>query len=180
MHLYIANGTRQIQHFMYRIPEIKQVRQQTIAVGGQIKISGDLQPEQIDAIIDQHRKYGIIDVVDIEKGRSPAPLCFQVGRAISPDRITKLMLRYQGVMVERGKDSRKNAAIVMANTLGTTVREQGTGVELEEIEVSATEENKPGASNTDLHSERTIINRADRTPSGGTTTRPRLKGRTRN
>lgn len=157
MQLYIANGTRQINDFHYRIPETKQVRRQTIAVGGQILISGDLTKVEVDAVIDQHRKYGLIPADEIDTSNGPAPLCFQVGRPIPPERISLLMQRNAGVMVMRGRESRKAAAIVMANALGTSVRDQGTGMELSEVEVSLTEDTRGGAADEKQH-EKTFVN----------------------
>jgi len=160
MDLYICNGTRQHFTFMYRLPEVDQVRQQTIRVGGQIKLSGDLNRVQIDEVIKQHKKYGMIPVSEIDSGRTLAPLAYQEGRAITPDKIARLMRRNEGVKLEMGRKNREDAAIVMTAGLGNNLRESGVPGDLQEVEVEVTEV-RDGRSNTDNPpiEERTIVQR---------------------
>lgn len=172
-HLYIANGTRQIFNFMYRLPEVPQVRQQSIRVGGQIRISAPkegLNNIQIDAIIEQHRKYGLIPVSEIEKGKTSAPLAYQIGSPIPADRIARLMLRNEGVKAEMGRKFREDAAVVMTAGLGTNLRESGVEGDLNEVEVEVTEV-RDQRSNTDNEpvGERTIVTKegAPRSEKGG-------------
>jgi hypothetical protein len=164
MDLYIANGTRQIQQFMYRLPEVTQVRVQTIRIGGQIKISAGslgLTKPEVDSIIEQHRKYGMIPVAEIDSGRNAAPLCYQVDKTISTDKIYKLMKRNQQAQIEAGKQNRKDAAIVMASTLGTNLREEGIQGDLEELEIGLTEEHRRGQGNgEDPIEEKIVVNKS--------------------
>ena len=169
-HLYIANGTRQNFVFMYRLPEIAQVRQQPIRVGGQIRITAPkegLNTIQIDAIIEQHKKYGLIPASEIEKGKTSAPLAYQVGSPIPADRIARLMLRNQGVKVEMGRKFREDAAVVMTAGLGTNLRDSGVEGDLNEVEVEVTEV-RDMRSNTDSPpvEERTIVTKEGEGRSG--------------
>ncbi len=161
MHLFIANGTQQIQDFHYRVPDSNKVRQQKIAIGGQIRISGDLTTADIDAIVDQHKIYGMIPAEEIFSGRDPAPTAYRVGKAITQEEIFQLTQRNEGVLVERGKETRKNAAIGLASMLGTAAREGGTGVEFQEAEIEITEEPGKGRSISDGIDEKTVITRED-------------------
>lgn len=171
MHLYIANASRQVQNFMYRLPEHPQVRQQTIPIGGQIKISGDLTQVEIDAIVKQHEIYGLIPVEDIALKGGFASLCYQVGKPISPVKIEMLAQRNTGVLQDRGREQRKNAAIVMTNQLGASVREHG--VELGEVEVDTIEDDngrsrdRRAVTGDDRIEETTIVTREGRQPGRG-------------
>lgn len=160
--LFIANGTHQHQDFHYRIPEIKQSRQQRIAIGGQIRISGDLTQPQVDAIIEQHRKYGLIDANDILKGRGPCPLAFRVGRHITQDEIIMLTQRNRGELIERGEEMRKDMAQVLGNQLGQAATESGTGAEFAEASVEVIEETRKGEASGEKLEQKTIIERTDR------------------
>lgn len=163
MHLFIANGTHQVQDFHYRLPEQKQVRRQPIGVGQQIRISDDLRPVDIEAILKQYSVYGIIAADEITKGTSQAPFAYRVGSHIKSEEIEFLTQRNRGVLVSRGRESRDNAAIVMGNALGVSARDSGTGVEFEQAEIEVIEEQAKGASTGDPKiDETTVITRTDR------------------
>ena len=111
MKLYVCNGTRQVQAFVYRrriegSPGDKLITQ-PIPIGGQIQVSGDLNQYQVDDILDQHRRYGLIPVSEIATGRGLAPLAYQLDAPIDAGKIFRLAARNQGVMVERGKKAWK-------------------------------------------------------------------------
>ena len=164
--MYIGNASRQIQDFHYRVPEKAQVIRQTIKIGEQIKISGDLSIQDIESIVRQHAKYGLISVDEIaSKGRF-ASLCFQLDKPINPAKIEMLANRNMGVLMERGREQRKNAAIVMATTLGANGRERGLG-DLAGVEVETIEEDTPNARHRQAATgegrieEKTIVNPED-------------------
>src|SRR3974390_1318278 len=87
MDLYIGNATKQEQQFCYRVPEDGRLRVQDIHVGTQIKVSGELTAQQIDAIVDQHRMYGLIPAAEAGKVKDFAGLCYSVGKPIQIDKL---------------------------------------------------------------------------------------------
>ena len=144
MDLYIGNATRQVQQFCYRVPEQGGVRVQDIAIGTQIKISGDLNSAQIDSIIDQHRVYGLIPAKEAGKVKDFAGLCYSVGKPIKAERLQLAMDANQVVLKARGEQLRRDAAISVNNAIEGQLDEMGTGTRLREVEMSAAEEEPRG------------------------------------
>ncbi len=173
MELYVANGTHQKIDFTYRVPEFPSARVQPIAVGGQIRISGGLNVKQIESIIKQYEHYGMVPVDEILDSKRPAPLAFQVDKPIASELIEMLIQRNQGQLVDIGRETRKNAAIVATSQLGTQMRENNIPGELGQVEIEITEEKNKDNPKTpdDLVSETVVANREGQKP------RPTLKGR---
>ena len=67
MKMFIANGLHQNLDFQYRLPEVKGYRQQSIPIGSQVKISGDLSQKDIDLIVEHHSIYGMVAARDLDK-----------------------------------------------------------------------------------------------------------------
>ena len=91
MDLFIGNASRQTFLFAYRVPETTSLRTQPIAPGTQEKISGDLSPEQIDAILAQHAKYGLISEAEIDRARAFHGTCYSIGKRITNTKLAYLM-----------------------------------------------------------------------------------------
>lgn len=160
--LFIANGTMQVQEFHYRLPEAKNARRQVIPVGEQIRISGDLRSVDVDAIIKQHVKYGLIPADEILRGTKPAPLAYRVGRYISSEEIVLLSNRNQGILIDLGRQTRKDAAVAVGNALGRAAQESGNDFDTADVEI--TEVPKAGGAGTgeSLVAENIQIGREDR------------------
>jgi hypothetical protein len=117
--LYVANATTQNQAFSYRVPDehptgglvYSKNRTQEIPPGRQIAISGDLSSAQIDAIIEQHRKYGLLKVDEIGRQSTHIHIVASVDRPISASRLEEVMKNNLVILKERGKQMRKLAAI---------------------------------------------------------------------
>ena len=134
MKLYIANLTHQRQDFQYRLPEDGKIRKQTIEIGEQIQISGDLNTPEIDAIIEQHAIYGLINVTDIDRTKAFAGTCYSVGKPVNMERVRYAILHNQEVLEERGRDLRKEAAVAANNSI-----EEQTQGGLKALELSVEE-----------------------------------------
>jgi hypothetical protein len=151
LELYIANVTKQIVQFAYRAPERFGLVIQTIPIGGQIKVSpkgsqSDLSTPEIDSILEQHRKYGLISVEELDTNRSSFHgMCYCIGKPISVDRIHKAMQRNEETLEELGKTIRKEAALAVNNQIENTV-----GGNLKQLEMSVVEE-EPRGGYTDDH-----------------------------
>lgn len=114
MKLYIANGTHQNIDFMYRLPEYKSYRTQTIEVGKQIKISGELTPAQIDLIIQFHMKYGMIKFSEINDFKGfHIPYVYRVDEPIAQDTIEGLIIQNREYSKAEAKRLRAEAAITV-------------------------------------------------------------------
>lgn len=141
MKLYIANGTQQKHTFAYRLPNSNKVLTQPIAIGSQICIPRDLQQPEVDAVVKQHQKYGMIPAREIGSRGSPnSPMAFQVDKAFNPEQIAQLMAVNRGEMIKIGEQIRRDTAVVIATELGRAGREQPEGEELLEVQIDVIEE----------------------------------------
>jgi hypothetical protein len=149
--LYVANVTKQVCQFAYRSPERLGLVIQTIPIGGQIQIAPkgsmglDLSTPEIDGIIDQHRKYGLIAVEDIDTDKAKFHgICYSIGKPISVERLHKAMQRNEEVLEELGKTIRKEAALAVNNHIESQV-----GGNLKQLEMSVVEEEPRGGYSDD-------------------------------
>lgn len=177
MDLYIANLTKQNIDFAYRVPEEKGARLQNIKVGSQIKITGPggLNTKQVDAIINQNRKYGLIGVEEIDKTKPFAGMCFSVDSPVSIAKIERAISHNTKVLVERGQEMRQQAAVAEARRIEDHLTEESSPASLRNYEMSVVEENHSGASGLDPVAEGTRVNRT--TDEGGRPSPQRGGGR---
>lgn len=144
MKLYIGNLTRQRVEFAYRvIGEAGGIRMQAIQIGRQIQVAGDLNQPQIDAIVEHHSKYGMIPVADIKRNKHFAGLCYSIDRPISADNIMLGLDLNIGVLVERGKAMRQEAAVAAHNNIEQHMDETQIG-NLQDFKVTVEQEERKG------------------------------------
>ena len=143
--LYVANVTKQIIQFAYRVPERQGVVVQPIPIGGQIRITpvngkDDLSTVEIDAIVDRHRKYGLVPLDEVDSSKTQFHgMFYSVGKPISVERLHKAMQRTEEALEEQGKNIRREAAIAVNNQIEGTI-----GENLKRLEMSITEEEPRG------------------------------------
>lgn len=148
--LYVANVTKQIVQFAYRSPERQGLVIQPIPIGGQIKISprgsvsSELGVPEIDAIIDQHRKYGLISVDELETNRARFHgMCYSIGKPVSVDRLHRAMQRNEEMLEEMGVQIRKEAALAVNNQIESQIGG------IKQLEMSVQEEEPRGGYSDD-------------------------------
>jgi hypothetical protein len=139
--LYVGNVSKQIQMFAYRSPEKPGIVTQTIPIGGQIRVAPngmnvDLSPIEIEAIIGQHRMYGIVSVEDMGESNSPFNgLVYSVGKPISVEKLHKAMRRKEDELKRLGQRMRQEAALAVNSQI-----EEQIGAPLRQLEMSFAEE----------------------------------------
>ena len=139
MKLYIANCTQQDHNFVYRMLGQNGVRQQMIGVGRQVKLSGDLTTEEIEYVVNQHRRYGMIANSELSgKRRGFNALVYSIDKPVQVDDMALIVEFNREALDEQGRQMRKEAAIAVSNAI-----EQNTNT-LSALELSVTEEEKPG------------------------------------
>jgi hypothetical protein len=149
--LYIGNVTKQIQMFAYRVPERQGVITQTIPIGGQIRVSPngytvDLTTPEIDAILTQHKAYGILAVEELDsKGGPFSGLVYSIGKQLTADKLFKGMKRREEEINKFGQRIRQEAALAVNSQI-----EQQIGRPLRELDMSFEEEEPRGGYNDDL------------------------------
>ena len=139
MKLIIANCTQQNHDFLYRTIEHPAVRSRPIAIGGQIEISGNLNSEDVDYIIGQHTIYGMVRVDEIDRTKPYIGLCYSIDKPIPVEKLRIALAHNSAVLTERGRQIRKEAAVVAA---GGMDEDDNTG--LKAMELSVVEERKDG------------------------------------
>lgn len=137
MDLYIANPNLQDTDFAFRIPEMSGVKILKILAGGQSKTPGNMNIGQIESIISQHGKYGMIRLDEIDRAKGDyIPLLYQIDKPISESVIRRVLEHNKGVKIKDGKQIRKEAAdsVVAAakGVQGSSLKE--VDVEIEEVE----------------------------------------------
>jgi hypothetical protein len=153
MKIFVGNATRQYRTFAYRVPESGRPRTQDIPMGGQIQLTGDFSQNEVDAIVDQHRKYGLIEVKDIDRRKSFAGLCYQIDKPIRVSELQTAMVIRTEVLVERGKETRKAVALASAANLEQQLSDQERPEGLRGVETSFMEDNFDGREERDPLSE---------------------------
>lgn len=163
--LFIANCTKQRQDFVYRLPESPSVRRQTIEIGQQIQIAGDrtghLSQVDIDAIIDQHRVYGMIEA----KERPPQNfigLCYSIDRPVPATPIAGLIQHNEEVMLDLGRKARQDAALAMNDLAEKNIHEFGNDRDkVKEVEVTITEQAQGHSDRSAKLEEGTVVRRGE-------------------
>lgn len=143
--LYIANCTPQPNDFIYRLPETTNFRMQRIEVYGQIVISSNLSTPDINAIIDQHRVYGMIDAAELPRAKPFVGLCYSVDTPVKLDKIMFTIEHNREVLEEQGKTLRQEAAVVVNHVLAS---QPELASDYQGVEITVTEQvtkNNPDA-----------------------------------
>ena len=117
MKLFIANCTKQNYIHSYRVPEESGVRTIPIRIGAQVQIPGDFSQPQIDGLIRQHAKYGMIDVAEVDRTKPFVGLCYAVDKKIPVEKIVRAMTHNEAVLEERGRDLRRASAVASSNLI---------------------------------------------------------------
>jgi len=135
--LFIGNPSKQHHQFIYRLVDTRNFQQieRPIRFGAQVQLVGDLSTPQIDGIILQHAPYGMIPVDEIERTRGFIPLIYSIDKPIPQAKLLRAMNQNQGVLVERGKQSRQEAAVANSVALERNLEESpGSGITLNGVE----------------------------------------------
>lgn len=140
MKMYVANATKQKIDFAYRLPEINGARVQQIPIGGQIQLTGELNQLQVDSIIEQFGKYGMISVDEVDRSKAFTGLCYSIDKFVPVSKIMQAVRVNESVLQERGQLIRKESAIAENNRIEQIMQESGIPGELRKLELTVQEE----------------------------------------
>jgi hypothetical protein len=133
--LYVGNGTHHVIDFQYRLPEFKTYRMQMIAIGGQTRLSGDLNEKQIEIIISFHIKYGMVKYSEINDFKGFfIPYIYSIDAPISSEVLTELIVQNRAYNKRIGEKLRAEAAIAVNAQI-----EENAGAQLTAFEMEITE-----------------------------------------
>jgi hypothetical protein len=133
--LFIANPTKQNNHFFYQVPETRRMQNVVIPKGGQLKIPGGLTRAQLDGIVDQHREHGMIPASGVSRFSSEKiMLIYQFDKPIDMDSIHYRMDKNDAIALAVSDQVRVEATEYTVHDLAKT-----TGAEPETAEVILSE-----------------------------------------
>jgi hypothetical protein len=125
MKLFIANCKSQREAFSYRVGENGQLISQDIPAGGQIQIYRDADEATLRAIVEQHRKYGLIAVADIDRTKPFINLCYQFDKSITQNQIKYGIEHNSEVLAEVGRERRDQSAVAIGSNIERVAEEAG-------------------------------------------------------
>lgn len=151
--MYVANASLQRHLFSYRLPEEPKTRTITIESMGQALIPDDLRPDDVSAIMSQHKIYGFLNVDELRsaKLRERTTLMYSLGKPISSLAIDSLFNMNRGIMDEFGRRIRQETAVVANQAVNNALdeqRRQGLQADVRQFEMSVVEEEPAGGYTT--------------------------------
>lgn len=136
--LFVANCTKQQQLFYYRIIDDPRPSPApfsvTIRPGGQVVLPHkELTSPQIDAIVEQHAPYGLIDAREVDRTRPFIGMCYSLDQPVPLEAIQKGIVHNDEVLEIRGLETRKAAAIAVSNAVESQSNKEDApeGIDLE-------------------------------------------------
>lgn len=129
--LYVANCTRQPQLVYFRLDfneagvpahnRFQPAKQMTIPPGRQVPLGGDLHVNQIEDIIDQLSRYGLVASAEVPRLRKAAPFVFNLDQPVSADVIRTVSDINLGILTRQGAQRRAKAAVAVNETVTNAV-----------------------------------------------------------
>lgn len=123
--LYIANLSRQDHDFWYRVPAeegfVKQAQFRKIHKGTQQQIHNEAPRVVLEAIVEQHRQYGLIEASEVTKTKDFVGLCFSFDQPVNLDQMNYGVDHNSGVLYDRGVRNREEAALAADQAFETTL-----------------------------------------------------------
>lgn len=122
MKLYIANTTKQRHIFTFRTLETGRLRQIPIDHGSQMVVL-DGSTDEVEAVIQHHQIYGLVDSTKIDQSQSFVGLCYSINKPV-PATVIEKTIRDNDGHLTRGAHNLRQASIM---ALDNSLRESGTG-----------------------------------------------------
>jgi hypothetical protein len=138
--LFIANLSKQHQHFLYRLPEWQSTRAQDIAIGAQVQIPGDLSDTDIAYVIEKHRAYGMKSVQEARRIKGFTGLVYDIDRPVNlgdQGFIDEVQESNDDTLTERSNERREQTTAAISERLrqvGEGTREPLRRTEVEQVE----------------------------------------------
>ena len=148
MDLYIGNGTKQILQFEFRLKGSGKVSRR-IGPGQQTGFR-DLKPEQVDEIIAQHERYGMIPADKVRDATAKTDYIYQIDKPINPSILDELDKRNSGVLIIRGREIRKQLAVAIDKNVQNDLQRQNRDEQLRGFDLQVIEKQPEGGYRTDI------------------------------
>lgn len=140
MKVFVANTTRQVHDFVWRSINNRSPHRMQIDVGQQVQLPGEWQPEDVEYLEAQHRRYGLIPVSEVDRSKDFVGLCYSLDKPISVEKIRRALTLNEQVLEARGRELRQRAAVAVAEQVQTAFPNSG----LTALEMTIQEERTDG------------------------------------
>lgn len=148
--LYVTNVSRQRGMFVANVAERGRITME-LPIGRQMQVGGDLNPIQIESILQHFAKYGIGLAEEALRDQKVTPWVFSLDRPLKQSQIELLMNQNEGLLVKRGQDMRRRMAVAINSELDRHVQQlnrdfirEGMRADMEELEITVTEQPTAG------------------------------------
>jgi hypothetical protein len=143
MPLYVANLSRNVLEFTYRVAGENRYFTTKILPFAQESIYSRGTPDELASIVDQNKPYGLVAVSDIDRTKAFIGMCYQFDKPIQPDKMIPVARHNDDVLTRDAQESRKITAIAMDNALARSAQE--TGLKFNGVEVELEEQEQKGS-----------------------------------
>lgn len=148
MKLYVANTTKQEFLFTYSLPENLRPFSHNIRAGSQVEITGN--QDAIDAIINQHSMYGMVEANKAKKGFGG--LVYRIDKPVSLEAIQSGLAQNEQDMIDKALESRKLTAAAADQIISNRAQEMGIR-QKSPLEIEVVEEGRGPADNGEKFNE---------------------------
>lgn len=141
--LYVGNTTKQHQDFTFRMPESDKLINLNIPAGTQIPALRDVSEEVANAVVDQHKRYGMVSQAEARKTKGFIGMVYSFDKPVKLDTLQIAFTHNQEILTEK---ARENLKIVGAATKGALdqISKDGEGSGLPRVELEVVEQPKEG------------------------------------
>ncbi|QHP80651.1 hypothetical protein EO763_12315 [Pectobacterium odoriferum] len=128
MKLYVANTTKQRHIFTYRMLETGRLRQIPIEHGSQMMVL-DGNTEELNAVIQHHQVYGMVDATKIDQAGEFVGICYSIDKPVGANVIEKTIRDNDAHLTKESHEMRQASLAALDKTLSDS--ETGYGGEME-------------------------------------------------
>lgn len=141
--LFIGNTTKQHNDFVFKMPETGKTISRKIVAGTQEVILRDATDGQVNAVIDQHKKYGLISETEAKKAKNFIGLLYSTDKPIKLGSLQLAFHHNQEILEAQAEKNLEHIGQAAKNTLDQVSRD-GEGSGLPRLELEVVEEAKDG------------------------------------
>jgi len=138
--LYVANLSNHRHVFLCQLPENRKLWKQPIGPFSQQRIAGDMSPEDIAAILDHHKRYGLVHWTEARKSRGFVGLCYSIDAPIRIETFFETKETNDTALNLRSEQIHEESAVAMIDKLSHDL-----GKPVQRLEVENIEDKKTGA-----------------------------------
>lgn len=153
--LYIANCTKHNQELHYWASEVTRPMRQIVPMGQQVQVFRDAPREELEHIVTQLRRYGLVEAPEADRMKGFVGMCFSFDTPVGEEKIYGVMEKNDVVLDQKSQEYRTEAAVALNAQVEQNLKEMGVSATLNSLEVGLQEEAKVGDNSAKM--EETIL-----------------------